>query len=89
MAEAYADLAALPEDQRIRIIGDTVMKTRKTSAVVTDDEPGKAERYAQKLRDWFPGIVVSAALPGPTRGAVTMRVSPPMIHYPPPGPVTT
>ncbi len=75
--EGYADLADLPEDDRIRAIGRYVMENRKTAAVCVDDEPGKAERYAKKLREWFPGISILETIRGvPFKGVATIKVGP-------------
>lgn len=78
MAEAYFDLHKLPEDERIIGMGETVMRTRKTAAVVTDDRPkDKAERYKAKLRARFPGLVIGPTMPGPVKGSVWFRIAPP------------
>ena len=73
----YADLGDLDEDSRIGIIGDTVMRLKQTVGFVTDVEPGKADRYIQKLKERFPGIVIISRFAGPTAHAVTVKVGPP------------
>lgn len=75
--KTYADLHGLPEDGRISVIVAAVARSRLTVAVMVDAEPGKAERYAAKIRAALPGCTVSAALPGPVAGVVTLRVGPP------------
>ena len=73
----FADLHKLPEDDRIRVIGDWVLANRKVALVPTDDEPGKAERYQRKLRERYPWLVIGAIMPGPVDGCVSFRVGPP------------
>lgn len=51
----FQDLGDNNEDDRIRQIGEKVMKERITVGFVTDDEPGKADRYITKLKARFPG----------------------------------
>ena len=75
--KGFVDLHKLPEDERIRIIGEHVMNTGQTVGVPTDSEPGKAELYARKLREQFPGIIVEGPFDGPTPGCRTIRVIPP------------
>jgi len=56
--KGYTDLADLPEDERIRLIGECVMNTKQTIGFFVDHEEGKAERYVKKLQEQFPGIKV-------------------------------
>lgn len=77
----YADLADLPEDERIEIIGRQVMGERKTGGIVVDNEPEKVARYQQKLRDRFPGIIINDPVAGPVPNTVTIRVEPPAKRY--------
>ena len=53
---AFADLADLPEDQRIRIIGNTAMAGERVGFFVDDE--AKADRYIAKLTMLFPRVVV-------------------------------
>lgn len=46
-----ADLADLPENERIRVVAHDVRDHGQTVAVCVDDVPGKPERYAKKLRE--------------------------------------
>ena len=78
MKRLFKDIADNTEDERITEIGETVMKQRKTAAFVTDDEPGKADRYIAKLKRQFPGILVTARGAGPVAGTVWVRVGPPV-----------
>jgi len=43
----YADLADLPENKRIDIIGKLVTDEKKTINVVVDDDGKKVDRYAK------------------------------------------
>lgn len=74
--EGFADLHLLAEDDRITVIGRYVTEHGKTVGVCVDDVPGKPERYARKLRERFPGIVILDTTKGPTAGVVTIRVGP-------------
>lgn len=47
--KAYADLADLPEDDRIRIIGESAASGQTVGFFVDDD--AKADRYIKKLLD--------------------------------------
>lgn len=70
--KAFADLADLPEDDRIAIIAESA-KTHIVGFVV-DDHP-KADRYCEKLAK-YPAIRVIDRADGPTTGAVIVRVGP-------------
>ncbi|MGN6206034.1 hypothetical protein [Humibacter sp.] len=74
--EGYADLGDLSEDERITIIGRTVVERGKTVAVCVDDQPAKVARYIRKIRDRFPTIVVLSQSKGPARGIVTIKLGP-------------
>lgn len=73
----YADLGDFEEDQRIGTIGLAAMAHGQTVAFVTDDDPGKADRYIRKLKERFPGISVIERFNGPVAGTVTVKVGPP------------
>lgn len=85
MMPVFADLADLEEDKRIEMIGDSVMKTPRTSAdkpvmnaFVVDDD-AKADRYIKKLQDKFPGIRIIDRSDGPIKGrSVTVRIGGPL-----------
>ena len=74
--DGYADLADLPEDERIKIIGHTITVHLKTVAVCVDDQPGKPERYIKKMTERFPGVVVIDQFKGPVPDVVTIRFGP-------------
>ena len=72
----FLDLHRLDEDARIDLIGRTVSEGKKTVGVCVDDEEGKPERYARKIRERFPGVRLESRLPGPVAGVVTLRFAP-------------
>jgi hypothetical protein len=74
----YKDLADEEEDERIRQIGEKTMGERLVVGFVTDDEPGKAERYVSKLQERFPGIRVVYQGEGPVMRTVLVKVAPPV-----------
>lgn len=62
--QAILDLHRLPEDDRIKLIGNSLMQAHKrsdgqpvVSGVVVDTQE-IADRYIKKLAELFPGIVV-------------------------------
>lgn len=74
--EAYQDLHELSEDERIDVIGHTVTAHGKTVAVCVDDVQVKVDRYVQKLKAKFPGVVILDIVKGPVAGVRTIRVGP-------------
>lgn len=78
----FADLADMPEDERIAIIGRTVVDQQKTVGVCVDatltkgSSETKADRYKRKLTERFPGLVILSTEAGPVKGVVTIRVGP-------------
>ena len=69
----YADLADLPEDERIAIIGRTAESGKRVAFVVEDD--AKANRYMTKLAARFQ-VSVDKKLEGPIKGkTVTIIVT--------------
>lgn len=78
MMKGYTDLASLPEDERIDVIGRSVMEQKLTVAFFVDsDPPEKADRYIQKLVERFPGICIKDKGPGPIPGVLVVKVGPP------------
>lgn len=69
----YADLADLPEDERIPLIGKRAM-AGEVVAFIVDDEDGKLDRYLFKLFTLFPDLILVGKWPGPVEGAVTAKV---------------
>lgn len=51
MVKGFADLAHLPEDDRILIIGETAQAGNRVGFFVEDD--AKADRYIRKLTERF------------------------------------
>lgn len=77
----YRDIADLSEDDRIQMIGEKTMKAGKVVGFFVDDdslEPGKADRYIQKLQERFPGIRVTHRGPGLVAGTTLIKVEPPL-----------
>ena len=72
--KGFQDLADLPEDERIKLIAHYVVAPGITVAVLVDDEPGKPERYIEKLR--ARGAVVLSQEPGPVAKVITLKVGP-------------
>lgn len=70
-AKAFADLADLHEDDRIRIIGETAEHRHSVAFVVEDD--AKADRYIAKLTERFK-VVVAARGSGPVAGTVAVKI---------------
>jgi hypothetical protein len=52
------------------------MGGKLTVGFITDDDPGKAERYISKLQHGFPGIRVIYKGPGPVAETVLVKVGP-------------
>lgn len=74
--KGYADLGDMKEDQRIDVIGKSIMamEVGRTIAFVTDSEPGKADRYIRKLTTKFPSIEVVSRFDGPVKDSVTVKI---------------
>ena len=72
--KGLADLADLPEDDRIRVIAHLVRDHGQTVGVLVDDVPGKPERYTDKLLR--AGCRVIEQAPGPVPGVITLKVRP-------------
>lgn len=78
-----ADLHKLSEDDRIKLIGRSVMQQPASSAdapvmngfIVESEE--KADRYIRKLQKGFPGIRVVDRSPAPF-GMILVRVAGPL-----------
>jgi hypothetical protein len=69
--KAFADLADLPEDERIAIIVRTASAGNVVGVVVDDDQA--ADRYIRKLNARVRVIDRQA---GPVKGTVLIRVGP-------------
>lgn len=77
MKVPYKDIADDPEDERIRQIGEKTMQGMVVG-FITDDEPGKPERYISKLIKRFPGIRIIYQGPGPVPETVLVKAAPPL-----------
>ncbi len=71
--KAFADLADLPEDERIAIIGQVASGGALVGFVVDDDD--KADRYIKKLSERFKVRIVDRGV-GPVKNTVLVRVGP-------------
>lgn len=74
MAKAFADLADLPEDERIAIIGQTAEAGQIVGFFVDDDL--KADRYIKKLLAGYRVRVVERAANVLVKGTVFVKVGP-------------
>jgi tetrahydromethanopterin S-methyltransferase subunit F len=70
--KAFIDLATLPEDERIVIIGQSA-EAGNTCAVFVDDDT-VADRYVKKLKKYQVQIITR--MPGLTPGTVLLKVGP-------------
>lgn len=75
----YVDMSRLSEDERIDVIGNFVMEGRVATWCLTDDEPGKPERYRTKLHTRFPLLILGTEIKRsfPTKGVAGFTVNPP------------
>ncbi len=73
----YEDLGDYDEDYRIDKIGRAAMDKKARVVFVTDDDPGKADRYIRKLTENFPGIRIISRGSGPVPNCVYVTVGPP------------
>jgi hypothetical protein len=69
----FIDMGDNKEDERIDAIGKAAM-LGNIVAFVTDDEPGKPERYIKKLKERFPSVQVIDQFKGPVAGTVSVKV---------------
>lgn len=70
----YADLFALPEEQRIAVIGKQVVEGGKAVAFIVEDNE-KADRYIRKLLLDY-NVKVLARGVGPVKNTVFVKVGP-------------
>lgn len=71
----YADAFALPEDDRIELIGETAAAGALVGVIVEDD--AKADRYVKKLTERFIGRVrIVDRMKGPVKNTILIRVGP-------------
>lgn len=70
---AFADLADLPEDERLALIAATANHGHIVGVAI-DDESEKIERYIRKLKAL--GVRIIDQRPGPVPNCVMVRVGP-------------
>ncbi len=62
----------VPEDDRIKVIGDTAVSGNIVAFIVETDT--KADRYIKKLLLWYPQVEVIKRADGPVKGTVLVKV---------------
>ena len=67
----FADMADLPEDDRISVIGATAASGKIVGFIVETDS--KADRYIRKLLRGWPSVRVMDRGPGPVAGTIIVR----------------
>ena len=72
----YRDLYGIPEDERIRQIGEHVGRGEVLGVILEADQPDKVARYIQKVTERFPEAEHLDTTPGPTPLVVTVRFGP-------------
>lgn len=75
----FRDLYDLPEDNRIRYIGECAKGNKEVAFMVDKhpSDPGKAERYLAKLQKMFPDLIVINRYDGPVPEVETIKVTRP------------
>lgn len=73
--KGYSDLAKLPEDERIRIIGESATAGNRV-AIVLEAEQAKISRYVKKITEQFPAVELVASNSGPIAGTVALYFGP-------------
>lgn len=74
--KAFADLADLPEDDRIAIIARTASQPDAGVIGFVVDDDAKADRYISKLLAASSQVRLIDRGPGPVKGTVLVRVGP-------------
>jgi len=72
----FADLHTVPEDERIRLIGETVTKGNTVAVLLERNEPEKVARYLTKLANRYPEAMLVDRVNGPTETVVTLKFGP-------------
>lgn len=84
MVKAYVDLHSLSDEQRIDVIGKTIMAAPKGSADqpvmvgVVVDNPAKAARYIAMMKNQFPSVRVIDQQPMGVAETVAIRFGEPL-----------
>lgn len=71
MKPRFADLGRMSEDDRIKVIGETVMMGQTVGIWIESDQPDKIARYIRKVQERYPAITVVGQYPGTPRPLVT------------------
>lgn len=69
----YRDLADLPEDERLKQIGEAAESGLVVGAAVEADDLEKHQRYIQKIQKRFPMAVFIQKIKGPVPGVVILQ----------------
>jgi hypothetical protein len=85
MPKIITDLHALPEDERINLIGAQAIAGHVVGVLLEKDQPEKVARYIEKVTTRYPGVRVVAQVDGPTPATVTVKFGPPRQRPPAPG----
>lgn len=75
--KGYSDLSSLPEDERIKVIGEAAMQGNQVGVPVDEEGPDgyeKADRYVKKLLERFPLLEFVSKSKGPVKDVVTFVV---------------
>lgn len=73
--KGYSDLADLPENERIRIIGEAA-RAGNIIGIALEDDAKKIKRYIKKLTKRFPDVRHVSTDSGLVAGTVLVRVGP-------------
>lgn len=74
--KAVVDISKLSENDRITLTGQTAMSTPNGTWCLTDDQPGKIERYRDKMKKQFPFLElgeIKRGFPGLGCGGFTCK----------------
>jgi hypothetical protein len=71
----FADIADLPEDRRIELIGHRAVDHNETVGFIVEDNK-KADRYIDKLKAKHPNIRLIYRGPGPVPDTILVKVGP-------------
>jgi hypothetical protein len=72
----FQDLFDIPEDERIaKIVAHAKLHPQQKVGFFTDDEPGKPERYIEKIRAQLPDAHITGPTKGPVPGVVICTVT--------------
>lgn len=70
----FSDIADLPENKRIELIGAHANVPGKIIAFIVEDD-AKADRYVKKIRNRYPNVIELDRHPNvPIDGVITVRV---------------